>query len=148
MATFLLDVVLEEAQFASSLLGLARPIWLLFRADGFLKQITTPQIAPVNTARFQFPFRLVLALPYLDNHHLKTSLCTFGAASRQVEVLANAQIRLTSVALSNGQPFTYSLLSIAHPATALALVSARATVAALDPAPAGPCACLLPPPRV
>jgi hypothetical protein len=132
MTNFLLDVFIEDTQFATYLRNLRTPVWLLFQADGVRKSVTTPQVQTRSTAVFNFAIRLVLILPHLDKFYFKTSLCTLGENGTEVRIIANSQIRFTSLPTEPTRQFTYPLLSLQDHSMEVAIVSARASIKPLN----------------
>lgn len=127
---FLLDLLVDEAQFAGCIRSRGMPVWLVIKADGVGTSIATKPVAP-STARFQLPVRWVLNLMSLESAYLKISLHSSGDPNYNV-ILASAQIRLSDIATRPAQNLTFPLLLHNNTTVEAALITIQANVSPLN----------------
>jgi hypothetical protein len=135
MPTYILDMLVEEAQLYWSLEGIQGPLWLTIRADGLGVAVDTPQVPASPTPSWRTPVRLILNLPTLEGRHFKAMLHSLGSQG-QILSLACSQIRLSI--LPNGRParFSFPLQNTVNFSVQAATVSVTASISEVRLTPA------------
>jgi hypothetical protein len=134
MPTFLLDIVVHDAQLYESCNGVKGPVWITIRCDGLEQRFSTPQLPPSARVTWNCPVRLVLNLPSLEVGHFKTTLKTTGYLGEDLAI-GCSQVRLGSLGIGQPKRFSFPLLNVKDfriPA-ALATVTAGITVLPQQP---------------
>jgi hypothetical protein len=130
MPTYLLDILVEEAQLFACCRNISTPVWIRLRADGLCQSFDTPAVAACPRPSWRTAVRLVLDLPSLEHGHVKATLRTSGCLGEVLPV-ACAQVRLT--ALPKGRParFSFPLQSALDFAVQAAVLSVTASISEL-----------------
>lgn len=128
---YLLDLLVEEAQFATCVRSRGMPVWLVMRADGGSKSVTTKPVSP-STAHFHMPVRWVLNLGTLDRAYLKVSLHSSTDDPNYSVIVASAQIRLSDIATHCPQELTFPLLLQSNTSVEAAYVTVQANISPLQ----------------
>jgi hypothetical protein len=109
MPTYLLDIVVEEAQLYQSMSFVRSPIWVRVCPDGVEQYFETPPVAPGPSVVWHTPVRFVLNLPTLNAAHLRASIRTHGGGAASA-ALACSQIQLGQITLGRPSHFAFPLL--------------------------------------
>jgi hypothetical protein len=135
MPTYILDMLVEEAQLYWSLEGIQGPLWLTIRADGLGVAFDTPQVPASPNPSWRTPVRLILNLQSLEGRHFKTMLHSLGSQG-QLLSLACSQIRLSI--LPNGRParFSFPLQNTVNFSVQAATLSVTASISEVRLTPA------------
>jgi hypothetical protein len=101
MPTYLLDILVEEAQLYACCSQIRTPIWITIRADGLQQPFDTPAVPASPRPSWRTPVRFVLNLPNLTSGHFRATLRTTGYLNEVISI-ACSQVRLNS--LPSGRP--------------------------------------------
>lgn len=130
--TFLLDILLDEGQFSPYLNQVLSPMWLIFSADGLSKSVSTQQVLPNTTVKFNFSTRLILNLQSLENSFLRVSLCTvLDSDPTKAKLIASSQMNLNVFTPGKCMKATFPLLDALNHNKEAALLSIQASLSDL-----------------
>jgi hypothetical protein len=129
MPTFLLDIVVHDAQLYESCNGVKSPVWITIRCDGLEQRFSTPQQPPSFRVTWNCPVRLVLNLPSLDSGHFKATLKTTGYLGEDLAI-GCSQVRLSALGIGQPKRFSFPLINVkdSRVPAALATVTAGITI--------------------
>jgi hypothetical protein len=127
MPTYILDMLIENAQLYTSLECIHRPLWLTLRADGLQVAFDTPQVPASPNPSWRTPVRLVLNRPSLEGCHCKTMLHSTGRHG-EVLSLGCSQIRLSSFPSGRPARFTFPLQNTQNYAIQAATLTVTACI--------------------
>jgi hypothetical protein len=108
MPTYLLDIVIEEAQLYTPCSTIRTPIWITIRADGLQQPFNSPQVPACPRPSWRTPVRLVLNLPNLQSGHFKATLRTAGYLG-EVSSVACSQVHLNTLPIGRPGRFNFPL---------------------------------------
>lgn len=128
MVRALLDLIIDETQFAGTIRTRQGPVWLVIHPDGLSQTVTTPRVSPISTAHFNMPIRLLLSVPSLSAGYLKVSLHGLSRDWAGVEVLATSQIKLMYLPTGTAKEFRFPLIRKGTTSEEAAVVSARGVI--------------------
>ena len=98
--TYILDVLIREAQFSNYLRNITSPMWFVVQATGLSKSVMTQKVIPQAVIVFNFASRLILNLQTLQDTYLTISLCTVSARDpTKPQLIASARVRLANLPL-------------------------------------------------
>jgi hypothetical protein len=138
MPTYLLDILVQDAQLYAACSAIRTPIWITIRADGLQQPFDTPAVPASPRPSWRTPVRLVLNLPNLSGGHFKATLRTAGYLGEIVSI-ACSQVRLSSLPAGRPKSFVFALQNtrdFAEQAATLAVTAAISEVVLHPPAPA------------
>jgi hypothetical protein len=137
MPTYLLDILIEEAQLLACCRSIRTPIWIRIRADGLCQPFDTRAVAACARPSWKTAVRLVLDLPRLEGAHFKATLNSSGYVG-EVLPIAASQVRLTGLPVGRPGRFVFPLQSAQDFGVQAAMLSVTASISevALRPRPA------------
>jgi hypothetical protein len=136
MQTWILDLLVNEVELHSSCADEVHgAVWLVMSADGLSSPFSTPTRSLSSRPAFNFPARLFLKIPDLQNAYLFVTLCTYGPDGAGAIPLARSRVGLRS--LPNGFPkqFRFPLMKYQNGAQQSAVLSVKATMSQVSGVP-------------
>jgi hypothetical protein len=139
MPTYLLDILVEDAQLYTACSGIRTPIWITVRADGLQQPFDTPAVPACPRPSWRTPVRLVLNLPNLAGGHFKATLRTAGYLGEIISI-ACSQVRLSSLPVGRPRSFQFALQNTRDFAEQAATLSVTAAISEVFLHPQAPLA--------
>lgn len=127
MPTYLLDMVIDEAQLTNCMDRMKGVVWLMIRADGDSQTICTSHETAEPLIKFNQRVRMSLTLPTLEGQYLKVSLFSNDETGKSM-VLAASQVRLNMIPHGSPKKFVFPLIVIGSTTDEAAIVKMTANI--------------------
>jgi hypothetical protein len=134
MPTYLLDILVEDAQLYTACSTIRTPLWITIRADGLQQGFDTPSVPACPRPSWRTPVRLVLNLPSLNGCHFKATLRTSGYLGEVISI-ACSQVRLSGLPTGRPRSFQFALQNTRDFAEQAATLSVTAAISELALSP-------------
>ena len=108
--SYILDLVIKEAEFCSDMPIYTTPLWLNLKADGLPQEIHSNQAFPSKAPKWNYPIRLILQIPDVQAAYLYVTLCTFQSTLKTVYAIARSRIGLRTLPSGIPRQFKFPLM--------------------------------------
>lgn len=132
-SSWILDLVVKEAEMGPGLENLQTPLWFILTADGLNQQIPTTQAIPCKKPKWDFPARMILTLSDISRAYLYVTLTTFNVGANGTYALARSRIGLRSLPIGSPKTFKFPLMQSSNGANVAATVTFVATLSQFIP---------------
>lgn len=132
-SSYILDIVVKEADLMPILSDIGTPLWFVINADGLPNQFFTPKVCFNMHPVWNCPMRLIIQVPDIARAYLYVTLCTFAENGTDVRGIARARVGLRS--LPNGTPkqFRFPLMYTSNSAFEALQLYLIATLSSIAP---------------
>jgi hypothetical protein len=131
MSSYVLDLVVHEADISDDASRLKSDVFLEFKLDGLSETFNVQPCPSAPHIKWDFPVRLILHVSEFSRSFMFASLCTLGAG--QKIIVGRARFPLKSLPVGNPKRFKFPLMSSANNAICVATVHVTACLSALVP---------------
>ena len=128
--TYILDILIEEAQFSSYLHRIKKPMWFVLKADGVKKSVNSKQVMPQSLIEIKFGARIILNLENLSSSYLTMHLCMAPDVSnpQKILIVACSKMKLESISTGKCVRFNFPLFDTMNPSKEAVLLSVQASI--------------------
>jgi hypothetical protein len=110
-------------------------IWLVIFADGLDAPFSTTPRTVTSGKTFNFPARLLLKVPDVQNAYLYVTLCTYGPDGTKAIPLAKSRVGLRSLPQQFARAFRFPLMKYQNGAQPMAHLSLEARMQPINAVP-------------
>ena len=133
--TWILDLVIKDAEMGPDTQNLNTPLWFVIKADGLPQPVHTSQALPSSNPQWNFPVRLILQLNDISRAYLYVTLCTFKPGFEGPTAIARSRIGLRSMPIGSPKQFKFPLMLSVNPNSLAAHACFMATLSPIQPKP-------------
>ena len=132
--TFILDLVIKEAEMGEQMAHLKTPLWFVLTADGLSQPAQSTQAIPCQRPRWDWPVRLILSIQDITRAYLYVTMATYKIGADGVMAIARSKIGLRSLPIGKPKQFKFPLMQSSNAANIVAQVTFIATLSSITPA--------------
>jgi len=132
-ASWILDLVIRDAEIKEEYSNIEKPIWFVVSANGLNQPFSTPQVTPTKSPKWNYPARLVLKFSDITTAYLYVTLCTFGNDNNVIIPLARARVGLRTFPIQNPRQFTFPLMNVNDLSQEFSTLRLIATISSFTP---------------
>lgn len=132
MSSWILDLVIKDAEINEDLASTKSPIWFVVQADGLQQPFSTKQVQYSRTPSWNYPARLVLKVSDISQAYMYVVLCTFGP-DNIINPLCRARVGLRNLPIGSPKTFKFPLMQIDNNEWESATVRCVATLSSFTP---------------